>query len=212
MINEQRPLLIVNPNTNVRVTEWLAAEARRVLAARCEVVAVNAESGLEAIETPEHVRIAANAVVAAVASAPPAHGAIIAAFGDPGVEEARGLNLTPVVGLGETGIVAAAAGGRRFSILTLGERMREPVRAKVNALGFDDRQFDVVILPFSIAHLVADRRRSHDVIAAAVRACAEGVVLLGGAPFAGLGRELSHQTGKMVLDGVAACLEALGLA
>jgi hypothetical protein len=45
--------------------------------------------------------------------------------GDRETVQARALGLMPVVGLGESGL-AAAAGGRGFSILTLDEAMREP--------------------------------------------------------------------------------------
>jgi len=206
----RQQLLIVNPNTNADVTRWLADEARRLVGSTCEVVAVNADSGLAAIETPDDLRVAARAVARTVATFTDANGAIVGAFGDPGLEAARALDLMPVVGLGEAGIAAAARRAGRFSIVTLGEAMRGSILAKVRAMGFDSRIAGVHVLPFSIADLVADRRGRHAAIVAAVSACDEGAVLLGGAPFAGLAAGLSRETGRAVLDGVAACVEALG--
>ena len=76
-------LVIVNPNTNARVTLWLAEEARRVAGTAIEVIAVNAESGIEAIETPEHLEIAARAVASEVAKHRGASGAVVAASAIP---------------------------------------------------------------------------------------------------------------------------------
>ena len=65
-------VLIVNPNTNQTVTGWLAEEARRVAPAGVEILAVNADSGLAALQTPQDVEQAGDAVVAAIAlHAPP---------------------------------------------------------------------------------------------------------------------------------------------
>jgi allantoin racemase len=208
----RRRLLIINPNTNADVTRWLADEARRLVGSTCDVVAINADSGLAAIETPNDLRLAARAVALTVQMFADADGAIVGAFGDPGLETTRALGLMPVVGLGETGIAAAARSGQRFSIVTLGEAMRGSIIAKVRAMGRKGQVAGVHILPFSIANFVADRRGRFAAIAAAVCACEEGVVLLGGAPFAGLAAELARETGRDVLDGVEACLEALGLA
>jgi Asp/Glu/hydantoin racemase len=66
MTGSRPRLLIVNPNTNVQVTEWLRDEAARVAAGAFDVVGVNAASGLAAIQTPDDTRKAAQAVADAV--------------------------------------------------------------------------------------------------------------------------------------------------
>ncbi len=114
-------LLIVNPNTSASVTRWLADEARRVAGGLVEVAAVNAPSGLPAIETPDDLARAALVIVATIEAEADADAAIIGAFGDPGLMDARARLSIPIVGLGEAGLRAAAK-GRRFSIVTLGER------------------------------------------------------------------------------------------
>jgi len=210
---ERRPeLRIVNPNADVRVTRWLSEEARRVAGDRFDVMGVNAESRLPAIQTPRDIEVAARAVVAAIAAPPRPFGAIVAAFGDPGLQQARALGSPPVVGLGECGLMAAAKDGRRFSIVTLGAAMRETIIAKTASLGLRTRVVDVCILPFSIAQMTEDRETRRSSIAAAIRACAhEGAeaVLLGGAPFAGLAASLAIATGWVVLDGVEASVRRL---
>jgi len=202
-------LVIINPNTNARVTLWLAEEARRVAGTAFEVITVNAESGIEAIETPEHLEIAARAVASEVAKHRGASGAVVAGFGDPGVEEAQALGLMPVAGLGKSGMSAAALGGRRFSIVTLGMAMREPILAKAASLDLASQLAEVLVLPFSIAEMVRDRDAALAEILRAVRGCQDGAVLLGGAPFAGLAAGIALETRRIVLDGVEASIETV---
>ena len=200
-------LRVVNPNTDARVTRWLVEEARRVAGDGFEVVGVNAESGLSAIQTPAELEIAARAVVFALSTPPLPFGAIVGAFGDPGLPLARALGATRIVGLGESGLLAAGEGGRRFAIVTLGAAMRETVLAKAESLGLGARLAGICVLPFTIAQVIRDRNSLGAAIAAAVRAqAADGAeaVLLGGAPFAGLAAPLARETGSIVFDGVEA--------
>jgi allantoin racemase len=205
----RRRLVIVNPNANARVTLWLADEARRVAGKTFEVVAVNARSGIEAIEKPEHLEVAACAVASEVAEHGGAAGAVVAGFGDPGLEAARALGLIPVAGLGESGMTAAALDGRRFSIVTLGAAMREPILAKAASLDLASQLAEVLALPFSIAEMVEDRDAARAEIVRAVLGCQDGAVLLGGAPFAGIAAGIARETGRIVLDGVEACIETV---
>jgi Asp/Glu/hydantoin racemase len=122
-MSKRARLLIVNPNTSISVTRWLAEEAERVVGGRAEIAAVNAPSGIAAIETPEQLARAAQVIVGTIEADATADVAIIAAFGDPGLTEARTRLSILVVGLGEAGLMAAA-NGRRFSIVTLGEALR----------------------------------------------------------------------------------------
>ena len=191
------------------MTLWLANEARRVAGKAFDVIAVNAESGIDAIEKPEQLGIAGRAVASELAKHAGACGAIIAGFGDPGLEAAKALGLMPVAGLGENGMRAAALGGRRFSIVTLGIAMRESILAKAASLDFAGQLVDVLVLPFSIGEMVGDRDAARPEILRAVQGCQNGAVLLGGAPFAGMAADIAQETGRIVLDGVEACIETV---
>ena len=201
-------LLIVNPNTSVSVTHWLAEEAKRVAGEHVEVKAVNAPSGLSAIQTPDELLQAVQVVVVAIEGHADADAAIIGAFGDPGLMEARARLAIPVVGLGEAGL-RAAADGRRFSIVTLGASMRTPLVQRVQLLGLEERLTEIRILSMSIPDMIANREAYYDALADAVRACAGDAVLLGGAPLAGLGAKMTEKTGAIVLDGVEASVTAV---
>jgi allantoin racemase len=200
-------LLIVNPNTSVSVTRWLAEEAKRVAGGRAEIAGVNAPSGLSAIQTPDDLLQAAKVIVGTIEADAAADVAIIAAFGDPGLTEARARLSIPVVGLGEAGL-GAAANGRRFSIVTLGEAMRAALVERVRSLGLEDRLAEIRILPVSIPEMIANREAHLGALDDAIRACAGDAVLLGGAPLAGLGVKMARETGLTVLDGVEASVTA----
>jgi allantoin racemase len=201
-------LLIVNPNASVRVTRWLRDEAERVARSRFEIAAVNAPSGLAAIETPDDLLRATKAVVSSIAEDNAATAAMIGAFGDPGLAEARALVPIPVFGLGEEGLRAAGATGQRFSIVTLGEAMRAPTAARVQAFRLGAQLQDIHVLPMSVADMIANRDAYRWAVAKAIRASSPSAVLLGGAPFAGLGAPMAEETGAVVLDGVEAVVEA----
>lgn len=208
-----RRVLIVNPNTNVAITRWLCEEACRAARGRLEIVGVNAPSALPAIQTPSEVVVAARAVATAIADDTDSSGVIIAAFGDPGLALARASERRPIVGLGESGMLAAGAEGRRFAIVTLGEAMRNAIAERVETLGLVGLLADIRILPFSIAEVAAERDRLTHSIASEVAACAAAcraeAILLGGAPFAGMAAGLSADVDVPVLDGVEACVERL---
>jgi allantoin racemase len=204
-------LLIVNPNTSALVTRWLAEEAKRVAGEHVQVTAVNAPSGLSAIQTPEELLQAARVVVDTIKNNAEVDATIIGAFGDPGLMEARARLTIPVVGLGEAGL-KAAGNGRRFSIVTIGEAMRAQLVERVQLLGLDDRLAEIRILPTPISDMIANREAHYDAIADAVRACAGDAILLGGAPLAGLGAQMTEETGMTVLDGVEASVAtAMGI-
>ncbi len=200
-------LLIVNPNTSASVTRWLAEEAERVANGRAEIAAISAPSGIFAIQTPEELLKATEAVVITIEQDREADAAIIGAFGDPGLTEARARLSIPVVGLGEAGL-KAVANARRFSIVTLGEAMRTALEERVRSLGFKDQLAEIRIAPVTIPDMIANREAHLGAIVDAIRACSGDTVLLGGAPLAGLGTKMTKDAGVTVLDGVEASVAA----
>jgi hypothetical protein len=58
------------------------------------------------------------------------------------------------------------------------------------------------VLPFSIPQMIADREAVRSQIVVAAGSCA-------GAPFARTAKGMSREAGKLVLDGVEACVRAI---
>ncbi|WP_271201028.1 aspartate/glutamate racemase family protein [Methylopila turkensis] len=212
VVSGQARILLVNPNTAEAVTALLAAEARRHAGERAAIVAVTAAFGAPGIQTPEEAQVAARAVAEAVDAHRTCDAAIVAAFLDPGFEEAEALRIMPVVGFGRAGLRAAAAGGRRFGLVTAGPAMEDAVRTRIGELGLAPQLAGMRLVNAGVRDLIADRARHRDEVLAAVRACAveDGAeaVLLGGAPFAGFAAEIANAADVAVLDGVAAAVDA----
>lgn len=107
-------LLLLNGNTDAAITDRLAAAAR----AMCghEVVGATARFGARYISTRAAATVAAHAVLDALAEHLPGGGfdaAIIACFGDPGLEAAREMFDLPILGLADSSIRQAFRMGRK---------------------------------------------------------------------------------------------------
>jgi Asp/Glu/hydantoin racemase len=102
----------------------------------------------------------------------------------------------------------AGKGGRRFSIVTVGAAMRESIAARVRRLGLERGLVEILTLTSSIPDLVENRASHRKEILDAIRSRQGEAILLGGAPFAGLGAEMTRETGTLTLDGVAASVAA----
>ena len=203
-------ILLINPNTSESVTECLAAEARRVTPPGVHIRAVTAREGVPAIQTPEQLAAATPGVVAAMRENADCGAVIIGAFGDPGLDEARAAAVMPIVGLGEAGMLAAGANGRRFSILTVGEVMRQAILDKVAGLGLTQQLASLRFLPHAVTDVIRNRAALTSAVIDAVDECAKrdgaSAVLLGGGPFVGLAVDLNERTAVPVLDGLHAAL------
>ena len=112
-------ILLLNPNTTQAVTDLLLAAGRPAAAAGTELIPLTAPRGVPYIATRAEAQIGGAVALEMLAE----HhrgvdGAIIAAFGDPGLMGARELFDIPVVGMAEAAMLTACMLGRRFSIVT----------------------------------------------------------------------------------------------
>lgn len=208
----RRTILVINPNTSERITAILLAQARHVAGDAAAVVAVTAPFGAASIESRAELVVAAHAVLEAIAAAAPCDAAIVAAFGDPGLDAAAEIAPMPVIGLARAGLQAAGANGRRFAIVTLGRHLRPELERAAVTAGVADRLTSIRFLDGGVLDLAHDRPRFLDAMVQAAAACVaeEGAeaVLFGGAPFAGIGQDLEGRVAVPVLDGLTCAVEA----
>lgn len=207
----RRRILLINPNTSPVVTDILVAEARRIAGEAAEVEGVTAPFGSASLECRAELVIAAHAVLEAIAAHVDYDAAVIGAFGDPGLEAAREIATAPVFGLGDSGIRAAAAGGRRFAIVTLGARLRVDIERMIAACGLSRQLAAIHFLNARVLDVVSDRATFSDALVAAANSCvkesAAESVLFGGAPFAGVSRELASRIAVPIFDGLASAMQ-----
>ena len=204
-------ILLVNPNTSGLVTTILAREAGVVAGQRAEILAVSPSFGSTSIECVAEIAIAAHGVLETIAAHSDYDAAVIAAFGDPGLEAAREIASMPVFGLGESGIRAAVAHGRRFAIITIGPQLRSIIERMAGTHGASGRLVALRFLGVSVLDAARDRAALEHAVFDAVHECVSHdgaeAVLLGGAPFAGVGRALTRRGTVPIYDGLETAIE-----
>lgn len=208
-------LLLLNPNTTGALTDRLAASAARVLPADVELVTATAETGFPYISSRAEAQIAGANVLSMLAErAGGFDAAIIAAFGDPGLSAARELFDFPVTGMAEAAMVTSLSLGETFGFVTFTPRLSAWYREQVVRAGLGMR-FAGVYTPDAgfnfIATVPEDMREP--LIETCRRAAQEAdVVILAGAPIAGLAADIAGEVPAMLIDPVqAAALQACSL-
>ncbi|MBK1840055.1 hypothetical protein JHL17_21850 [Azospirillum sp. YIM B02556] len=206
-------ILIANPNTSAGITARMVEAAWALVDGGVTIVGATAPFGAPALETPADLATAELAVAAMLGAHPDCEGAIVGAFGDPGLARARAaFGRRPVQGLGEAGLRAAGSGGRRFAVVTLGPAMRPAIEARVSELGLADQMAGIAFLSGGVLDLAFEPWRYHGEILEAVAAARDRgaeAVLLGGAPFSGWSGRLQAKAALPLLDGLTAALNDL---
>ena len=206
-------LLVINPNISDDVTALIESEALRSAAPGTELVVRTAGHGVEYIETRFESLIAAGAVAEIIAEhtragANPVDGVVVAAFGDPGMPALKELANVPVIGITEAALCAAALQGHRFSIIAISDRIKPWYRDCVERFGLLGRLASIRSINETLNSIGSVQQDFKETLLALSRqAVAEDgadVVILAGAPLAGLARELEGEIPVPVVDGISA--------
>ena len=204
-------LLILNPNISTSVTDLIEAEARRSASAGTDITMCTAAFGVAYIETRFEALIGAYATAQLAAEHHTGHDAVIvAAFGDPGLTALREVLPVPVLGLTESALASACLLGNRFSIIAISQRIQAWYGEVVHANGLAARLASIRALDRPLAsigdvqteHAQALRGLCHKV----VEQDGAEVIILAGAPLAGLARSLRGQLPVPVVDGVSSAV------
>ncbi len=201
-------LLLANPNTGEAMTARMAEVARAVAPPGVEIVAVTAPRGFPYIASRAEAQIGGAILLETIAEhAGSVDAVIVAAFGDPGVKAARELFDVPVVGMAEAAAVTACLLGERFAIVTFTPLMSRWYLDCMREAGVEARCTGVVSPARRelVVDAVADTMQ--DELAALARRCVvedgADVVILGGAPLAGLAPRIAHAVPGVLLDPIA---------
>ena len=195
-------LLVINPNISDDVTALIEAEALRSASPGTELVVRTAGYGVEYIETRFESLIAAGAVAEILAeytrdgpgSDNSVDGVVVAAFGDPGMPALKELTDVPVIGITEAALCAAALQGHRFSIIAISDRIRPWYQDCVERFGLGGRLASIRSINEALNGIASVQQDFKATLLAlshqAVTEDGADVVILAGAPLAGLAREL----------------------
>lgn len=204
-------LLIINPNISESVTALIEAEARRTAAPGTELTMKTAPFGVAYIETRFEALIGAYATAQVAAEHVAGHDAVIvAAFGDPGLGGLREALPVPVLGLSESALASACLLGHRFSIVAISQRISAWYREVVEANGLIGRLASIRALDQPLAGIGSVQTDHAEALRALCeRAVAEDgaeVIILAGAPLAGLARTVRGELPVPVVDGVSSAV------
>lgn len=210
-------ILLVNPNMTGAMTDRMADIARTLVPTGTEIVPLTADRGFPYIASRAEAQIAGAIAYELIAEhADGADAAIIAAFGDPGLAGARELFDFPVVGMAEAAVMSAAMLGERFSIVTFSPVMRRWYEDAARDAGLTARFTGVRTPDTHTSDLEnAQTALQEDLIALcrhAVEQDGADVVILGGAPLAGMADDIRPRVDAIVVDPIsAATAQALAL-
>jgi Asp/Glu/hydantoin racemase len=143
--------------------------------------------------------------------APTADAAIVAAFGDPGLMAARELFDIPVIGMSEAAMLTACMLGRRFAIVTFSANLGPWYRDCVEMHGMQDRCAAIRCLDGAFRSIAAVQAEKESLLLdLANRAVAEDgadVVILSGAPLAGLAARVADRVPVPLVDPIQAAVK-----
>lgn len=200
-------LLAINPNTTEAVTEKVVRVGQALAPTGVEIIGATGRFGARYISSRAAAVIAGHATLDAYAAhGEGVDGVLLACFGDPGLFALRELASCPVLGLAEASCQAAAAGGRRFSIITGGERWRPMLTEFVADLGLSSALASIRAVAPTGGEIAANPSAAYDVLAAAAtdaaRADGADVVILGGAGLVGIAAAVRNRVPVPVLCSV----------
>jgi allantoin racemase len=204
-------ILVVNSNTSEGVTARIAAAARAAALPGTSIEAVSAPFGLPLIVTRADWLLAGPATLAALSARRGSYdAAVIACFGDPGLDAAKELLEVPVLGISEAAFHAAAMLGRRFGIVSFTAALRPMFEDCLAQHGLAARCAGFRMGPPFAGDpgRVAEERA--EMLVALCRESveedgAEAVILAGG-PLAGLAPVLAPRVPVPLVDGTAAAV------
>lgn len=208
-------LLLINPNISESVSALIRAEAQRSASAGTQIEVLTAPFGVAYIETRFEALIAAYAT--AQVACEQAHDSgydydavVVAAFGDPGLAGLREVLPVPVTGMTEAALASAHLLGHRISIIAISQRIQAWYREVVESYGFGARLASIRALDRPLSSIGGVQQEHADALKAlAERAVEEDgaeVIVLAGAPLAGLARSLQGQLPVPVVDGVSSAV------
>ena len=204
-------ILLLNPNTTSEVTDLLYAAGHRAASPETELVAMTAKRGVPYIATRAEAQIGGAIALEMLAEAGNGFdAAIIAAFGDPGLFGARELFSFPVVGLAEAAMLTACMVGQRFSIVTFSPTLAPWYWECLAMHGLEGRCAGIRALGESFKSISGVQAEKEDALVRlanlAVDEDGADVVILSGAPLAGLADKIKDRIPVPAIDPIAAAV------
>jgi allantoin racemase len=205
-------ITLINPNTSQATTDLMVGIARRAADAGVTVEGVTAPFGQPLITHEAALATAADAVIAAIdgLADPGPDAIIIAAFGDPALEQARHRSTVPVVGIAEASMLEAAQGGRRFSVATTTPNLVAAIQRCAARYGLSGQLASVRTTTGDASQVMADplvlRRALEEAAMTAIAEDGAQAIIIGGGPLATVASELAGIISVPIIEPIPAAI------
>ena len=204
-------ILVANPNTSTGVTDRLVAAGNLVASPGTELIPMTAARGVPYNATRAEAAIGSAMMLEMLAERRGTFdAAIVAAFGDPGLGGARELFDFPVVGMAEAAMLVACTLGRKFAIVSFAKALEPWFAEIVEWHGLSGRCAAIRTLDEAFQSIDDVQNEKEQVLIdlalRTVRNDAADVVILAGAPLAGLANKIREQVPVPLVDGIQAAV------
>lgn len=207
-------IALLNPNTSLETTQMMLGIARRALPAFCSATLEGrtVPSG-ESLIVDERALGNAALVVENYGMRIAWEGfnaIIISGFGDPGLMALRERLHIPVTGLAEAGIAEAAAGGRRYAIVTTTPELHNSLQNTAERYGHAGSLVSIRITTGDLMNTMRDLARMTSALMESCRQAIEldgaEAIVIGGGPLASAARIIAPQLGVPVIEPIPAAV------
>lgn len=206
-MNRTPTILVVNCNTDERMTQAIGQIARSAAAKGTQIVAIGPRWGPASAEGYAESYATAVASMDAVLAHDGSFDAVVmAGFGEHGREGMRQVVSQPVVDITEAAAYLACLVGHRFAVVTTVRSAIPGIEDSLRSAGILDRCAAIVASDLRVLHITDDIDATAAALERSARealACGADVLVLGCAGFAGLDHALEQRLGVPVIDGVA---------
>jgi allantoin racemase len=199
-------ILIINPNSDPKMTEAIRKSAVDFAAGRFEVVCLPTPGLPKFIETYGDDAAAVPKMLQLVKEHEPhVEAIVVACHCDPGLDAVKEATAKPVVGIGEASMKLASMLGHSFSVVTTARRSIPPKLAQARKYHLQD-----LLVSVRAPDRDASSCEDQDVFLALARAAVEDdlaeVIVLGCAGLTGMDKHIQAKLGVPTLDGVVCAL------
>ena len=204
-------ILVANPNTSVGVTDRLVAAGKLVASPGTELLPMTALRGVPYIASRAEAAIGSAVMLEMLAERRGTFdAAIVAAFGDPGLGGARELFDFPVVGMAEAAMLVACTLGRKFAIVSFAKALEPWFAEIVDWHGLSGRCAAIRTLDEAFQSIDDVQTEKEQVLIdlalRTVQNDGADVVILAGAPLAGLANKIRERVPVPLVDGIQAAV------
>ncbi len=211
-----RRILVINPNTAKETAHLMEKQCRQIAFPGTHVDAtyIQATESFSSYKVFSYVDLAictVETIKIAWQARNDYDGMIVAGFSDVGVDAMKEMLEIPVLGIAEAAYHVAALLGHRFAVLTGTSKWTPPKHDYVKALGVESKAVSFR------SYSEWDEDDSHEALRAklidvARKAISEDgaeVVILGGGPLVGFGKEIEMELGIPVIDPTLAAFKMM---